>query len=241
MPAVAAGQVFTVGREGDLAFPDNPYLHGRIVALAFHAGLWWISNVGRRLPVKVIDERTGAQTVLRSGTSDVIVSDVLVVFEAGPTGFRQSLTRALVGFVEMYACLGLPALISAAISRKNKRLGDLLAGTYVIRDRHRIEEQHPIEMPAGLATWAVSADIAAIPDELAVVIRQFLNGRHGMKPEPRAVAARRLVFAVAPFVAPAPPRDAPFEDVLCAIMAERRRRDTERLEREGRLRERLLR
>ncbi len=226
------------------------------LGIALWLFLWWLSykvtgdlndawrgTVNTLLPiVSVIALPTVTETLTRGKTVGHLVVGLRTVRDdAGPTGFRQSLTRALVGFVEMYACLGLPALISAAISRKNKRLGDLLAGTYVIRDRHRIEEQHPIEMPAGLATWAVSADIAAIPDELAVVIRQFLNGRHGMEPEPRAVAARRLVFAVAPFVAPAPPRDAPFEDVLCAIMAERRRRDTERLEREARLRERLLR
>ncbi|MBL1639982.1 RDD family protein, partial [Klebsiella pneumoniae] len=83
-------------------------------------------------------------------------------------------------------CLGIPALISAAISRKHKRIGDLLAGTYVIRDRHRIAEQHPIDMPPELESWAASADMASLPGGLAVVIRQFLNGRHEMKPEPRA-------------------------------------------------------
>ncbi|MBA5846945.1 RDD family protein [Gordonia amicalis] len=203
----------------------------------------WRGAVNTMLPIvsvialpTVVETLTGGKTV-----GHLVVGLRTVRDDAGPIGFRHSLTRALVGFIEMYACLGLPALISAAISRKNKRLGDLLAGTYVIRDRHRVEEQNPVEMPAGLASWAVSADIVALPDGLAVIIRQFLNGRHGMKPEPRAFAARRLVFDAAPFVAPAPPQGAPFEDVLCAIMAERRRRDTERLEREARLRERLLR
>ncbi|WP_454164020.1 hypothetical protein [Gordonia iterans] len=87
-----AEQVFTIGREGDLAFADNPYLHGRLIGLAFHAGFWWISNVGRYLPIKLIDEETGVQTVLRSGASDVVVTGVLVVFEAGPTTYEISLT-----------------------------------------------------------------------------------------------------------------------------------------------------
>lgn len=218
--------------------------------------LWWLSykvtgdlndawrgTVNTLLPIiSVVALPTVTETLTGGKTAGHLIVGLRTLRDdAGPTGFRQSLTRALVGFIEMYACLGLPALICAAISRKNKRLGDLLAGTYVIRDRHRIEEQHPIEMPAGLASWAVSADMAALPDGLAVVIRQFLNGRHAMKPAPRAAAAHRLVFAAAPFVAPAPPPGASFEDVLSAIMAERRRRDTERLEREARLRERLLR
>ncbi|MDS1113289.1 RDD family protein [Gordonia westfalica] len=218
--------------------------------------LWWLSykvtgdlndawrgTFNTLLPIiSVIALPTITETLIGGKTVGHLVIGLRTVRDdAGPTGFRHSLTRALVGFIEMYACLGLPALISAAISRKNKRLGDLLAGTYVIRDRHRIEEQHPIEMPAGLVSWAVAADMAALPGGLAVIIRQFLNDRHGMNPEPRSAAARRLIFDAAPFVAPAPPPGASFEDVLSAIMSERRRRDTERLEREARLRERVLR
>ena len=203
----------------------------------------WRGTVNTLIPiVAVVALPTLLETVTPGKTVGHLVLGLRTVRDdAGPTGFRHSLTRALVGFVELYACLGLPALISAAISRKSKRLGDLLAGTYVIRDRHRLVEQAPIEMPPGLHSWAVSADMAALPDPLAVIIRQFLNGRHGMKPEPRAHAARRIVFDVAPFVAPAPPPGAPFEDVLSAIMAERRRRDAERLAREAALRQRLLR
>ncbi|MBD0862809.1 RDD family protein [Gordonia sp. zg691] len=227
-----------------------------VLGVALWLFLWWLSykvaidvnqawrgSINTLLPiVSVVALPTVVETLTRGKTVGHLVVGLRTLRDdAGPTGFRHSVTRALVGFIELYACLGLPALISAAISRKNKRLGDLLAGTYVIRDRHRIVEQYPIEMPPQLEAWAVSADIAALPDHLAVVIRQFLHGRHDMKPEPRAFAARRIVFDVAPFVAPAPPPGAPFEDVLSAIMAERRRRDTARLAREARLRERLLR
>ncbi|MEO9329572.1 RDD family protein [Gordonia aurantiaca] len=211
--------------------------------VAFDVGAAWRGTIDTLLPIAsvvalpaITETLTGGKTIGHLALGLRTVRD-----DAGPIGFRHALTRALVGFVEMYSCLGIPALISAAISRKSKRIGDLLAGTYVIRDRHRITEQHPIEMPAGLASWAASADMASLPDGLAVVIRQFLNRRHGMKPEPRAHAALRLIFSAAPYVAPAPPPGASHEDVLCAIMAERRRRDTERLEREARLRERLLR
>ena len=203
----------------------------------------WRGTINTLIPIlAVVALPTLLETVTPGKSVGHLVLGLRTVRDdAGPTGFRHSLTRALIGFIELYACLGLPALISAAISRRNKRLGDLLAGTYVIRDRHRLVEQAPIDMPPGLRSWAVSADMAALPDPLAVVIRQFLNGRHGMKPEPRAYAARRIVFDVAPFVAPAPPPGAQFEDVLSAIMAERRRRDTERLVREAQLRDRLLR
>ncbi|MFT3660905.1 MAG: hypothetical protein QM809_05770 [Gordonia sp. (in: high G+C Gram-positive bacteria)] len=87
--SILPGETFTVGRDGDLSFRDNPYLHRKLIHLAFHHGLWWISNVGSRIPVKLLDERTGAPSILVSGASDVIVADrLLAVFEAGPTVYE---------------------------------------------------------------------------------------------------------------------------------------------------------
>src|SRR6476660_4444596 len=67
--------------------------------------------------------------------------------DAGPIGFRHALTRALLGVIELYSCAGVPALICAGVSQRGKRLGDLLAGTYVVRDRHRISLPPPAQMP----------------------------------------------------------------------------------------------
>ncbi|GAA1483097.1 RDD family protein [Gordonia sinesedis] len=161
--------------------------------------------------------------------------------DAGPIRFRQALTRAVVGAGEIYLLSGVPALIAAAASRKGKRFGDMLAGTYVIRDRHALKLPPAPAMPPALAGWAASADIASIPDPLAVHLRQFLARGSSMDARPRRTMAERLTYAVAPYVAPAPPKEAPYEDILAAILAERRRRDTDRLHREDRLRATLLR
>ncbi|GAC66816.1 RDD family protein [Gordonia soli] len=161
--------------------------------------------------------------------------------DAGPIGFRQALGRAMLGVIEIYGCLGAPAFLAAVCTRKGKRFGDLLAGTYVIRDRHRISLPEPPPMPPGLQPWAQFADIAPLPDPLAIAIRQFLGRREKMSPPARAMMADRLLTATAPFVAPAPPPGAPTEELLVAIMAERRRRDSERIARDENLRSRLLR
>ncbi|MGW0038041.1 RDD family protein [Gordonia sp. NPDC003376] len=161
--------------------------------------------------------------------------------DAGPIGFRHALTRALIGTVEIYTFLGVPALIGAAINRKNKRIGDMIAGTYVVRDRHSIRIAEPPAMPPALREWARVIDIGSIPDPVAGTIRKFLIHREQYTPQARAAMAERLTHTVAPFVAPPPPMGAPFEEILAAIMAERRNRDTDRISREDRLRERLLR
>lgn len=160
--------------------------------------------------------------------------------DAGPIGFRHALTRALLGVIEIYGCAGIPALLAAVCTRKGKRFGDLLAGTYVIRDRHRLSVPDPIPMPPELSTWAQTADVAPLPDQLAIMVRQFLARRADMKPQARMLLCQRLLRDAAPYVAPAPPAGAPDEMVLIAIMAERRRRDGERLDRDERLRRKLL-
>ncbi|MFC8501868.1 RDD family protein [Pedococcus sp. NPDC057267] len=160
--------------------------------------------------------------------------------DAGPIGFRQALTRAMLGVVEVYGCSGVPALVCAAVSSRGKRLGDLLAGTYVVRDRQRIKLPSPTQMPQQLAGWAATADLPPLPDPLAVAVRQFLARAHTFAPPVREQLGSRLLEEARPYVAPAPPPGHHAEYVLMAMLAERRTRDADRLAREARLRERLL-
>jgi uncharacterized RDD family membrane protein YckC len=160
--------------------------------------------------------------------------------DAGPISFRQALTRALVGVVELYLSYGLPALFCAIISSKGKRFGDLLAGTYVVRDRQRIALPPPPAMPPQLAGWANAADLAPLPDQLAVAARQFLARVDTFTPVVRDQLGQRLLEETLPFVSPAPPPGNHPVYVLSAMLAERRIRDTARLQREAALRARLL-
>jgi uncharacterized RDD family membrane protein YckC len=160
--------------------------------------------------------------------------------DAGPISFRHALTRALLGVVEIYLFQGVPALLAAAFSRKGKRFGDLLAGTYVVRDRQRISLPPAAPMPPQLAGWARTADLAPLPDHLALSIRQFLARAATFSPQVRDELGTRLLEAARPYVAPAPPSGNHPEYVLMAMLAERRERDARRLEREEALRRRLL-
>ncbi|WP_246222031.1 MULTISPECIES: RDD family protein [Gordonia] len=160
--------------------------------------------------------------------------------DAGPISFRHAVTRALLGSVELYGCLGFPALAASVVNTKGKRLGDLLAGTYVIRDRYTLKMPQPVPMPPYLEPWARTADIATLPPQLTLGIRQYFARRFSLTPSSRAVVLQRLVVETGRYVAPPPPRGTPGEDLLAAVLAERRRRDTERIARENMLRQRLL-
>jgi hypothetical protein len=95
-------------------------------------------------------------------------------------------------------------------------------------------------MPPALAAWAAGADLAALPPGLAIAVRQFLGRAHGLSPASRHQLGQELLAAVLPHVAPPPPPGVHAEYVLAAVIADRRRRDAERLAREDSLRRRVV-
>jgi uncharacterized RDD family membrane protein YckC len=159
--------------------------------------------------------------------------------DAGPISFRHALVRSLLAVVEIWALSGVPALLCALVSVRGKRLGDMVAGTYVVRERFPFPGVRPAMMPPQLAAWAASADVAPMPEGLALAARQFLDRASSLNPGSRAALGTQLVDQALTRVAPPPPPGHHPETVLAAVLAERRRRDELRLARDEQLRERL--
>lgn len=160
--------------------------------------------------------------------------------DGGPIVFRHALVRGLVGFVEIYLFSGAPAAIAAMATTRARRLGDLAAGTYVVREETHIRLTAPPQMPYGMQPWAQAADIASLPDGVALAMRQYLARAHELTPAARDAVGQGLLAQVLPLVSPPPPAGAPLEAVLAAVLVERGRRDWLRLAREDELRHRLL-
>jgi uncharacterized RDD family membrane protein YckC len=159
--------------------------------------------------------------------------------DGGPIRFRHALVRALLEVVEVWALLGSPALISSLASSRGKRLGDHLAGTFVVRERGAATRSSPPMMPWRLAGWALAADLGRIPDALAVAVRQFLGRAPSMHLPSRQAMAVALADELSAYVAPPPPAPTHPEEFLAAVLAERRRRDEIRLARDAALVARL--
>ena len=180
------------------------------------------------------------ETLTRGRTLGKLVMGLRTVRDdGGPIRLRHAVVRALVGFVEIYLLMGVPALICSLLSPRSQRLGDLAAGTYVVRERAARQTSAMAHLPPHLAGWAHAADIGRLPDGLALSVRQFLSRSPGMHAGAREAMARQLAQAVSAHVAPAPPASTHPEDFLAAVLAERRRRDLERLAREEHARRRL--
>jgi len=152
-----------------------------------------------------------------------VVSD-----DGGPERFRQALFRALASVIEIWGLGGGPAVICSLVSAKGKRLGDVFAGTMVISERApRLSPPPP--MPPTLAWWAASLQLSGLRPETADRARQFLSRAPQLDPQLRDQMAYRICAEVSAQLAPPPPPGTPPPLVLAAVLAERHRRELDRL------------
>jgi uncharacterized RDD family membrane protein YckC len=153
-----------------------------------------------------------------------VVSD-----DGGPERLRQAIFRALAGVIEIWMFTGAPAVLCSMVSPRGKRIGDVFAGTMVISERvPRLNPPPP--MPPALAGWAASVQLSGLGSAQAEMARQFLSRAAQLDPRMRDQMAHRIAGEVLARIAPPPPPGAPPESVLAAVLAERHRRELERLQ-----------
>jgi uncharacterized RDD family membrane protein YckC len=152
----------------------------------------------------------------------------VVAEDGGPERFRQALFRALASFIEIWMFFGGPAVICSLLSPKGKRLGDVFAGTVVISERGPKLPPPPV-MPPSLAWWASSLQLSGLGAEQAELARQFLSRASQLDPQTREQMAHRIAGEVVSRISPPPPAGVPPQYVLAAVLAERHRRELERL------------
>ncbi|MCL2423158.1 MAG: RDD family protein [Micrococcales bacterium] len=145
--------------------------------------------------------------------------------DGGVVSLRQAMIRSLVAVLEIWMLFTVPALLASLLSPKGKRLGDMVAGTYCARIRGGPRDWLVIVMPPHLAHWAARADVARLPDPLAVSLRQFLGRASKMHMHSRTRLGTELTEQVQRYVRPLPPAGTHPEDFLTAVLAERRERE----------------
>lgn len=151
--------------------------------------------------------------------------------DGGPVRLRHAAVRGLVGFFELWAMTGGLAFIVAMFNDRGKRIGDFLAGTYVIRVRTPARTITGLWMPPELAAWAQLADIRPLPAGLALRARQFLGRAAQFPPAARHRLSLRIAAQLERHVAPAPPWGTYPEQFISAVLFERRRRDQDAFDR----------
>lgn len=179
----------------------------------------------------------------------------VVADDGGPIRFRQALVRGLAGVIECWALIGVPALTTLMLSARGKRLGDVFAGTFVVRERAPrgpampypavpyggraagpvpgggVGLPYPALMPVepALSPWAATLDLSALPEPLAASAASYLSRFWQLDAPTRDRLAWQLAADVAARVSPPPPPGLLPVPYLVAVLAERRNRELVRL------------
>jgi uncharacterized RDD family membrane protein YckC len=152
----------------------------------------------------------------------------VVQLSGGPVGWGSSSVRNLVRLLDFLPGLYLVGSLSVVLSNRGQRVGDLVAGTLVVRERRSAPvslddlRTRPVggPPPGVIDGWDVSAISA---DEVAVV-RQFLQRRATLPPDARRRLADELAGKLGPRIAgnetALPPE--PFLEALVAAKDARR-------------------
>ena len=125
---------------------------------------------------------------------------IRVVRDGGyPLNFMDAVIRNLIRVIEA-ALAYLPSIVSAVISAQNKRLGDLAAGTIVVRDR-AFEVPDPAKWVGGDTPDRARESLAGIEsltdDEFALAER-YVARSHMLEPQAAWEIAKRIADAVRP-------------------------------------------
>ena len=193
-----------------------------IIALAVVLGVTGSSGIGIAVFVIMVFLVVFAydvvlETLNNGRTVGKMAAGIRVVGLMGePVRFITSSVRNIARIADFLPVFYLVGTISIVATEHDQRLGDLAAGTVVVRDRFPGLAQLPAPItvtPAAVATWDVSA---IRPDEVQA-IRQFLDRRLSLRWPARSYFALDLVNRVGPRVVGVPPNSHP-EFVLEGIV-----------------------
>lgn len=112
----------------------------------------------------------------------------------GPIGFKAAAIRNLMRIIDSLPIFYGVGIISSIASRRNQRLGDMVAGTIVIHAPKRARKKRPVHEhtlahdPRTYETW----DVSAVTQEELATVRMFLERRSSLQAGPRYDLAEQL-------------------------------------------------
>ncbi|MFF9124160.1 RDD family protein [Streptomyces sp. NPDC014889] len=149
--------------------------------------------------------------------------------DGGPIRFRHALVRGAIGVVESLMTFGAVASIASLVSARGRRLGDVFAGTLVVRERVPAGQATAVPPPPPWLAGRFSAlDLSAVPDGLWLAIRQYLTRMQHLDPQVGWTMAEQLAADLAARTGTPAPREVPPPMYLAAVLQERQAREARR-------------
>ena len=138
----------------------------------------------------------------------------------GPVGFVTSALRNILRIVDALPGFYVVGMLCVLFTRNNQRLGDLAAGTIVVRERtQRTAIQQPLPpSPSPVAEDGSLWDVSAISAEEVATVRRFLDRRETLAPDARERLAHQMATRLGPKVV-GPPRQWQPESFLEYLVA----------------------
>ena len=146
----------------------------------------------------------------------------VVTVEGAPVRFRHAAIRGLIALVDFaLPPVGVCGTISVLVSRRSQRLGDLFAGTIVLRERTGATFPVPVSFPPlpGYDAYARTLDVGAVTPDQYALIRSFLIRVNTLLPAARQRLAHELANPVATAMHHTPPPDVTAEAFLVSVAA----------------------
>ncbi|MCL7429491.1 RDD family protein [Streptomyces sp. YS415] len=149
--------------------------------------------------------------------------------DGGPIRFRHALVRGAIGVIEILLTFGVVACIASLVSARGRRLGDVFAGTLVVRERvPQARSGFVPPPPPWLAGRFSGLDLSAVPDGLWLAVRQYLTRMQQLDPQVGAAMAERLAADLAVRTGTPVPPGVPSAAYLAAVVQERQAREARR-------------
>lgn len=149
--------------------------------------------------------------------------------DGGPIRFRHALVRGAIGVVELLMSFGVIASIASLVSARGRRVGDLFAGTLVVRERVPADRAPAVPPPP---PWLVGRfselDLSSVPDDLWLAVRQYLTRMRQLDPGVGHSMSERLASDLAARTGVPLPHGVPPAAYLAAVVSERQARDARR-------------
>jgi uncharacterized RDD family membrane protein YckC len=169
------------------------------------------------------------ETLLRGRTPGKMALGIrAVTIDGAPIRLREATLRAMGGVVDkMLPPGGVTGALFVLLTPRHQRVGDLIAGTIVIRDPERFVVTPALwfSAPYGLEAYAETIDPTAITVEQYTVIRSFLTRGNVLAPAVRGTIAVDLANRLAAEIRHRPPQWVPPEAFLICAMARYQRRN----------------
>ncbi|KOT29599.1 hypothetical protein ADK47_33310 [Streptomyces rimosus subsp. rimosus] len=171
------------------------------------------------------------ETLSRGRSLGKLACGLRVVREdGGPVRFRHALVRGAMGAIEIVLTMGVVACIASLVSARGRRLGDVFAGTVVVRERIPTPRGMPAlpPPPPWLAAELGALDLSRVPDGWWLTVRQFLSRISQLDPQVGGAMAARLAGDLSGWTGASVPAGMHAAVYLAAVVGERQAREAQR-------------